>query len=192
MSEATRLRLVEATLDCLTERGYASTSTHEVAKRAGVTRGALNHHYENKAELIADAAAHLVRQRSIKIRQAASNGESRDLREQVKLKYDIYQEHFPAMIEFMVAARTDKDLREAFSGALQRQYDGEWDQSQFAEFASRPDPVMCDYVVNCFIRGLSLETIVNPPEMIERIFDEFIELFALALSASERRSGQSG
>ncbi|MCP2679920.1 TetR/AcrR family transcriptional regulator [Maricaulaceae bacterium NA33B04] len=192
MSEATRLKLIEATLDCLTERGYASTSTHEVAKRAGVTRGALNHHYANKAELIADAAAHLVRQRSIKIREATSNDESRDLREQIKLKYDIYQDHFPAMIEFMVAARTDADLREAFSGALTRQYEDGWEQSQFTEFASRPDPVMCDYVVNCFIRGLSLETIVNPPERVERIFDEFIELLTLALGAGGRNSQHSG
>ena len=49
---ATRARLVEATLDLLLAKGYAGTTTVDIAARAGLTRGALAHHYAGKDELV--------------------------------------------------------------------------------------------------------------------------------------------
>jgi len=50
-SESTREALVDSALDLFTERGYASTSLDEVAKRARVTKGALYHHFAGKQAL---------------------------------------------------------------------------------------------------------------------------------------------
>lgn len=52
---ATRARLVEATLDLLLSKGYAGTTTVDIAARAGLTRGALAHHYAGKDELVVEA-----------------------------------------------------------------------------------------------------------------------------------------
>ncbi|MBN9432974.1 MAG: TetR/AcrR family transcriptional regulator [Bosea sp.] len=52
---ATRARLVEATLDLLLAKGYAGTTTVDIAARAGLTRGALAHHYAGKDELVVEA-----------------------------------------------------------------------------------------------------------------------------------------
>ncbi len=52
-------RLLEATVDCLVERGWAGTTTTVIAERAMVSRGAQLHHYPTKAELVAAAVAHL-------------------------------------------------------------------------------------------------------------------------------------
>lgn len=49
--DATRLALVVAARDLFGERGYAATSIDEVASRAGVTKGALYHHFTGKADL---------------------------------------------------------------------------------------------------------------------------------------------
>jgi acetyl esterase/lipase len=46
-----RQKLLEATVQCLDELGYAATSTTEVVARAGVSRGALAHHFASKTEL---------------------------------------------------------------------------------------------------------------------------------------------
>lgn len=54
-TSATRARLVEATLDLLLSKGYAGTTTVDIAARAGLTRGALAHHYAGKDELVVEA-----------------------------------------------------------------------------------------------------------------------------------------
>jgi AcrR family transcriptional regulator len=49
--EATRSALVRAARELFSERGYAAVGTNEVVRRAGVTRGAMYHHFADKREL---------------------------------------------------------------------------------------------------------------------------------------------
>jgi AcrR family transcriptional regulator len=52
-AEATRGALIEAARPLFAERGYADVSAEEIVRAAGVTRGALYHHFEGKRELFA-------------------------------------------------------------------------------------------------------------------------------------------
>jgi AcrR family transcriptional regulator len=50
-SEGTRSELVRVARELFTEPGYTQTPIELVAERAGVTKGALYHHFDNKREL---------------------------------------------------------------------------------------------------------------------------------------------
>ncbi len=58
-SVATRERLLDAAVDELLASGYAGLTTSAVSNRAGVSRGAQQHHFPHKELLIAEAIRHL-------------------------------------------------------------------------------------------------------------------------------------
>ncbi|MEV0076721.1 TetR/AcrR family transcriptional regulator [Nocardia neocaledoniensis] len=58
-SRATRLRLLEATIDCLAETGWAAATVSVVAERAGVSRGAAQHHFPTREDLITAALEYM-------------------------------------------------------------------------------------------------------------------------------------
>jgi AcrR family transcriptional regulator len=114
---ATRSALVRATVDSLVELGYARTTTQEVQSRAGVSRGALTHHFTAKADLVLAAMDHLYEEFSESVRKAAAELPD-DPATRIRLGIELIWERFHgplfvASMELWTAARTDPELRAA-------------------------------------------------------------------------------
>lgn len=115
-SRSTRLRLLDATIECLVERGWAGTTTTGVAERAGVSRGAQLHHYPTKSALVLAAVEHLAELRAAELRdQVGALPRGRDrVGPTVDLLAGLFTgQLFIAALEVWVAARTDPELRAA-------------------------------------------------------------------------------
>ncbi len=111
----TRESLLAATVAVLSEDGYCRLTTRGVAERAGVTPGALQHHFASKAELVAEAIQHLNAELTGELlkQTAVDERSERELAEQLLERlWQLYKGPLmAAMAELAVAARTDAELR---------------------------------------------------------------------------------
>lgn len=113
---ATRLALLDATVDTLVEKGYRHTTTTDVARRAGVSPGALLHHFPTKADLLAAAIEHVMQARMDEFRKAMADLEPGAKRGDaaIDLLWEMFSgPTFVAWLELWVGARTDPELTEA-------------------------------------------------------------------------------
>ncbi len=61
------------------ERGYSRLTTLEIARAAGVSRGALTHHFANKEDIVVRAVAFQLDEVSMRLRQFCSRHPAPDL-----------------------------------------------------------------------------------------------------------------
>jgi AcrR family transcriptional regulator len=111
----TRMALLQASNACLVDEGYANTTTRRVAERAGVSPGALQHHFADKSELLSEAVRHLRAQIANEM-LAQGLPDARSLEERLEQLLDqIWAMRkgplFQAQAELLIAARTDPKLR---------------------------------------------------------------------------------
>ena len=109
-SAATREKLLDATIDALVELGWAGTSTTEVVRRAGVSRGAQVHHYPTKQELVLAAVEHLLLRRVDEFAAAFEGLEPGRRTPAAALDLlwrTCFGGNFEAWLELAVVARTD-------------------------------------------------------------------------------------
>jgi AcrR family transcriptional regulator len=116
-SRVTRQRLLDATVECLVERGWSGATTTVIAERAGVSRGAQLHHYPTRAALVLAAVTHLADRRATELRAEAGNLAA-DRDERLDRVIDMLAALFTgplfvAALELWMAARTDAELRSA-------------------------------------------------------------------------------
>jgi AcrR family transcriptional regulator len=114
-SRATRQRLLEAAVESLAEVGYAATTVSVVATRAGVSRGAAQHHFPTRADLFAAAVEYMTEVRLAEIRAQAARLPSGAGRTEaiVAMLAEVYTGPlFRAALHLWVAASTEEPLRQ--------------------------------------------------------------------------------
>jgi len=109
-SAQTRARLIDATIRCIVKFGYANTTTPQVAAEAGLSRGAMLHHFENGAALIKAAIVELHQKRLRAFRRAVETNEHETSTMVMTYWRQLQKPTFVAFYELALAARTNPDL----------------------------------------------------------------------------------
>ncbi|MFD0315710.1 TetR/AcrR family transcriptional regulator [Streptomyces flavalbus] len=111
-SRATRQRLLAAAVACLAEHGWAGSTVAVVAERAGVSRGAAQHHFPTREDLFTAAVEYVAEERSTALRALFPEGAQDDRRAVVAALVDLYTGPlFRAALHLWVAASNEEQLR---------------------------------------------------------------------------------
>lgn len=114
-SRATRSRLLEAAVECLAEVGWSGSTVAVVAERAGVSRGAAQHHFPTREALFIAAVEQVAAGRGEAIRRygATRTHESLTTHDVVELVVGLYTSPlFRAALVLWVASAAEPQLRE--------------------------------------------------------------------------------
>lgn len=122
-SAQTRERVLQATIDCIFELGYALTTTDKIATRAKVSRGAMLHHFPNRRELITAAVRYLNERRLQNFLTEEESIQTSGEPSKIGAGIDVYWNQlssplFVVFQELQVLSRTDAELRDALAAAL--------------------------------------------------------------------------
>ncbi|WAJ36696.1 helix-turn-helix domain containing protein [Pseudomonas sp. GOM7] len=179
-AQATRQRFLDAAVASLIECGVARTTTLEVQRRCGASRGALLHHFPTHAALLSATIAELVRRNDEAVRRAESamshieNPVERAVRTLASMSV---QPAYLAELELWGAARTDPDLQAAVRSA-ERDARIERERvvdSLFSAIVDNPNYAAVKALSIAFLRGLSLSSVlVSHPEHDQRLIGQWI------------------
>lgn len=164
--QATRARLLDAAVASLIESGVARTTTLEVQRRAGVSRGALLHHFPNHAQMLCETVEELVRRNEAAVRETRARlGQQVDpvARAVLTLAAIVSQPSYMAELELWAVARTDTELRAALGVAERRaRKDGERVVSEvFAQVRDKPGYAPVVAMTLEFLRGLAISGVLR-------------------------------
>ena len=114
-SRATRQRLLESAIDCLAAHGWQATTVSVVAEQAGVSRGAAQHHFPTREDLITAALELMTDSRLALIREEAVGLPDGPGRTEAVLRRMV--EHFTsplfkAALQVWTAAAADESLKQ--------------------------------------------------------------------------------
>ncbi len=163
-SERTRNSVLDAAVDCFYELGYFNTTTEDIARKAGVSRGAMLHHFPTRFDLIAAAVEYLNQMRLATFTEEETTIQAGAEHSRIEEGIDAYwrQLNTPTFIvftELKIAARTDKDLEKVLIPAL-RAYDRAWYQAVsqvFPDLALSEAFARTNYMTKYLLEGMAVE-----------------------------------
>ncbi len=160
-----RARLIQAAITCLYRTGYTTTTVSAVADEAGVSRGAMTHHFKAKTDLM------------LAVVQAVFESDSEAYNQSIeKMTPAVWLERLPqtmwgvmskpsgiAVMEIMLASRSDPELGEQLR-ALQKTIDERahlWSAERIRAAGLTPAP-QAEAIHELYVaavRGLALESV---------------------------------
>lgn len=167
-SSQTKAELIAATVAAINERGYAAVTVRDVADRAAVSTGAVQHHYPDKDTLILAVLAS-VRQRLLGGLQTRSDVGLRPAPQRARLLLRRYwsvvsSPEYQAVMQIMVGSTTSAEVSREVSVVLteaETLLDAQWAQAFADTGRSQETLVHARRVALAALRGFALRGLHN-------------------------------
>ena len=171
----TREALLDATIRLLHRKGYGGATTELIADEAGMTRGALNHHFKSRAHLMAEVIRTVYeREQHAYQEMAAQNGRGAQLADWPDMLWTVLSKPSGlAVLEILQASRSDAELA-ALVAPMQAAVERMSLAAIDAQFGSADGAAMLPGIrlLVWAVRGLSIAQMLAPdPEEIRRSID---------------------
>lgn len=193
-SIAMRENLIETALDVIYDRGYRSASTTEFARRAGVSRGAMLHHFPARSDIVVAAMERLLGDSTREIREVAERVAKQQvsLEDFVEFLWEMFSgRFFYISLEFINEARTNPELSARMIPVVQDFHaalNGIW-----AEFEKQADgiPRATCVALNltvCLMRGMGVQTVLkDDPDYFRSMLDAWKAILPQLVQDRQRR-----
>lgn len=196
-SRDARERLLAATIEVLMRSGYSGLTTKEVARCAGMSNGALMHHYATKAELVVAATAEVYEESIRRGQREAHSPQAieRPIEGFIKDCWSVYFDWpFIAAIEVIMVARTDADLMSKILPVMERYRSSTnalWlDVFQRAGFTREQALVALNLSLN-LVRGMALNNLWQHDEAhYEQYIQDWVRIVYQQLPRRAVRRGK--
>ena len=181
----TRNSILESAMALLAERGYQQTTTHQIAKRAGVSVGALYRYFSDKEDILKEIYRQEVTALRNRILESFSvvdvvTKDARELvRTAIQLAFSIYSER-PALWRVLL----EQSRRIPELAAIRRRQELELYQTVQQILRSVPNVRLADieasaYMISLFLESFILDYILYRQEHVdlgdERIIDVAVD-----------------
>lgn len=186
-SASAREAICRAAIGCLIDLGYAETSIQRVVERTQLSKGALQHHFRTKEDLIAAVVETLLGRgssRDFPLRAREEMNASDIVRSELRSVWDglINTGAYRALLEILVAARTDVQLRARIEPMLyghNQRIDQHERLSYEAVSGDAADVELLMVMNRALMRGLVIQDrFVADPAYIDRIIEKWIDFIA--------------
>lgn len=127
-STITQTAALDAAISSIVERGYAETSTKRIAAKAGLTRGAMLHHFPVKRDLLNALVRYINEKRIESFGRAIRRLRGEKARNQRGLDTywrNLHSDLYIAYAELRTAARTDAELNSVLRKATEN-FEDRW------------------------------------------------------------------
>lgn len=207
-SQMTRNAILEATVQCLVDIGYAQTTTERIALQAGLSRGAMTHHFKSRADVFIAAARYITEKRAQEYADLidrinvpeGSLPSLMHMRETMLICHQYYASPtFIGLHELLRGARTDKELKRAIT-ALEKALDQKISDAMLKRFpylsaVEETREKLMDLIMST-MQGVAVDMAphLKKGKRLERLLDllasiamrEFSEAYAAAEAAKTR------
>jgi AcrR family transcriptional regulator len=191
---ATRSELLNAAEGLIADRGFAAASLDAIAETAGVSKGALYHHFESKDDLLLSLLERRFQERiDAGARIDAEAGRAAPARLVEEIPFD--RRWNLLFMEFVIRAARDKDFRHEFRKRLERlRANSARGIARYLERAGIVTELSSDAlatIVAALGNGLAIEALTSPDQSTDPLHASGLALMLEgAAGRSARRQGK--